>query len=217
MTNQFKQKILELFSKNIGPVFLILIHFACLYFWWNFDHLWETLWIGLLFLLFTVIGLNILYFFLLMLLFDKVNAYRGLYFVLFFLFPISEYCTYYLAENPLDSYYIKNIESVSNIVLPKDIKIISKGGKRPDLDGHYHFTLTATFNSIDYRAFKDVLLRSNVFNDTTELELTNEEKDIWKINSDKLDKNLRILSAKGSMMVKLIDEEYKMVFLYNDI
>lgn len=217
MTNKLKQRILEPIRKNIRLAFLILIHFACLYFWWNFDHLWEKLWVGSLILLFTVIGLNILYFFLLMFMFDKVNAYRGLYFVLFFLFPITEYCTYYSAENPLDSYYIKNIESVSNIDLPKDIKIISKRGKRPDLDGHYNFTLTATFNTIDYRALKDVLLQSNVFNDTTELELTDEEKDIWKINSDKLDKNLVILSAKGSMTVKLIDEEYKMVFLYNDI
>jgi len=198
-------------------VFLVLIYLACLFFWWHFDHLWESLWIGLLFLIFVVIGLNIISLLICYILFDNRKSTGLLYIILLLLFPLSEYCTYYLAKNPLDSYYIQNLKTVANIELPSDIDIISKNGERPDLNGHYHYTFTAKFNSVKYLTFKESLLKLNIFNDTTELVLTNEQKKYWKINSNKLNKSLRILDSKGSLTVKLIDKEIKMVFLYNDI
>src|SRR6188474_314554 len=119
-------KIIKLRISNVikiksGFVFLSLIYTACLVFWWEFDHLWERLWVGLLFLIIVVICLNIFYFILCFILLDNKKISRLVYLVLLFLFPLSEFCIYYLAENPFDSYYIKNIKSVANLELPKDI------------------------------------------------------------------------------------------------
>jgi hypothetical protein len=217
MTETNKYRSLGRILKTIGFLFLGLIYLACLYLWWNYDLIGERYWLGELPLVFSVIVLNLFYVIICTILLNFRKVSDLLFVVLLVIFPLSEWYTYHLLQNPFDSYFTDKLQSVSNINLPENIEIISKKGKRPDINGHYFFILTAKLKSSDYMILKESILKSKNFNDTTELILSDAQKHYWNVNSNKLSQSLRILNVNGHLTVNLIDNENVMVFIYSDM
>lgn len=212
-----KRTALKLILKTIGFVSLGLIHCFCIYLWWNYDQIGERYWLGELPLLIYVIVLNLFYVIICSILLNFKKISDLLFVLLLVIFPLSEWYTYHLAQNPFDSYFTDKLQSVYNINLPENIEIISKKGKRPDINGHYIFSFTAKLTSRDYKVLKESILKSRNFNDTTELTLSDAQKQYWNVNSNVFSQSLRILDVKGRLTVNLIDNENIMIFIYSDI